>query len=165
VYSGKTIFGAFSKLTLAIGAAMACWLFLLGCQSTGKPASARFASVEIQGNTPGQIRDMTTQVFTEHQYHASHSNMDSMVFEKEGTGWNNVAYGNWTGEGVWERVKASIVPVSEGKFRLQCNAYMVRDKGGTTEEEIKLSSLKSHRYQKLLNEVSQRFRGTTSTAK
>jgi hypothetical protein len=132
-------------------------VFLLGCKSTDKPASAQFASVEIRGNTPGQIRDVAVEVFKEHQYQVMHSNPTNMVFEKEGSGWNNFAYGNWMGEGVWVRVKASIVPVAEGTFRLQCNAYMLRDRRGPTEEEVKLTSLQSHTYQKLLEEIYHRF--------
>jgi hypothetical protein len=146
-------------MTLGMALVTACSLMVLGCKSTGKPASSHFASVELQGNTPGQIRDVAVDVFKEHQYVVSKSRTDAMVFEREGTEWDNIAYGNWMGGAVWVRVKASIVPVSEGTFRLQCNAFMVRDRGGSTEEEVKLTSLKSHSYQKLLDEVSQRLHG------
>jgi hypothetical protein len=144
-------------MTLGIAVALVCSLLPLGCKSTGKPASAHFASVEIQGNTPGQIRDVTVEVFKEHEYLVTHSAPANMMFEKEGTEWDKVAYGNWLGGAVWIRVRASIVPISEEKFRLQCNAFMVRDRGNASEEEVKLTSLQSHSYQKLLEEISQRF--------
>jgi len=140
-------------------------LLLLGCQSTGKPASAHFASVEIQGNTPGQIRDVAVEVFKQHEYLVTRSTPSNMVFEKEGTEWDKVAYGNWLGGAVWIRVKASIVPVSEVIFRLHCNAFMVRDRGTASEEEVKLTSLQSHSYQKLMDEIAQRFHSPSSTSK
>ena len=158
IFGLKTIGQGF-RMTLGIGLVVVCSLLVLCCESTGKPASGQFASVELQGNTPGQIRDVAVEVFKEHQYVVSRSRPDTMVFEREGTEWDNIAYGNWMGGAVWVRVKASIVPVSEGTFRLQCNAFMVRDRGGSTEEETKLTSLKSHSYQKLLDEVSQRLHG------
>ena len=137
-----------------------CWA---GCASTGKPAAARFASVEIQGNTPGQIHDIAVEVFQSSGYQVANKALDEMVFEKKGTKWSEFAYGDWGGDApVWVRVKASIVPVSEARFRLQCNAYMIRDRGGATEEEI--ACFRSRPYQKLMDEVAERLRGT-STAK
>jgi hypothetical protein len=141
-------------------------LLTQGCSSTGKPSSARFASVEIQGNTPGQIRDATIEVFRANGYSVTHAKLDQMVFEIKGGGWSNFAYGNWSDDkGVWVRVKASIVPVSEETFRLQCHAYMIRDRNGSTEEEIALTNLQSHSYQKLMNEVAARFHPGNSATK
>src|SRR6266481_4345277 len=141
-----------------------CWLRILlcfafcllaGCQSTDKPASASFASVVISGNTPGQIRDAAIEIFEDHAYKATQIDPERLVFEKEGSGMNNFAYGSWlAGDRVWVRVKADIVPVGEMAFRLQCHAYMVRDRGGATEEEVALSRLRSGPYQKLLEEVA-----------
>ena len=151
-------------MALGIGAVV-CSLLALGCKSTGKPASAHFASVEIQGNTPGQIRDVTVEVFKQHEYLVTRSNPGNMMFEKEGTEWDKVAYGNWMGGAVWIRVRASIVPVSEEKFRLQCNAFMVRDRGNASEEEVKLMSVQGHSYQKLLEEISQHLHSPNSIPK
>ena len=135
-----------------------CGWLAQGCSSSGKPASARFASVEIRGNTPGQIREVTIEVFKENGYSVSRAKLDAMVFEKEGTKWDNFSYGNWVDDkGVWVRVKASIMPVSETTFRLQCHAYMIRDRGGSTEEEVALNNFQSHTYQKLMDEVAARF--------
>jgi hypothetical protein len=120
--------------------------------------SASFASVTITGNTPGQIGDAAVEVFKNDGYKVAQRNSDRLVFEKEGTKMNNFAYGSWIGDTpVWVRVKGSIVPAGEMTFRLQCTAYMVRDIGGSTEEEIAVSGLHRGQYQKLLDEVAKKL--------
>ena len=137
--------------------------YCAGCRSTAKPAAARFASVEIQGNTPGQIHDIAVEVFQKSGYRVANADLDTMIFEKRATKWSDFAYGDWGGDApVWLRVKACIVPVSEARLRLQCRAYMIRDHGGLTEEEI--ACFRKRPFQKLMNEVSERLRGT-ATAK
>lgn len=129
-----------------------------GCRSTHVPASATFASVVISGNTPGQIRDAAVEVFSHHGYTVAQADPGNLVFEKEGSKMNNVAYGNWLGDTpVWLRVKAAIVPMEAMSCRLQCHAYMVRDRGGATEEEITLSRFHNGQYQKLLDQVAEKF--------
>lgn len=135
-----------------------CWT---GCSSTGKRAAVGFASVEIQGNTPGQIHDAAVEVFQKSGFQVANQGFDTMVFEKQGTKWGNFAYGDWDSP-VWVRVKASIIPVSDAVFRLQCDAFMIRDRGGATEEQV--ACFRSRPYQKLMDEVAERLRGP-STAK
>jgi hypothetical protein len=130
---------------------------LTGCHSTEPPGGTHFASVEIRGNTPGQISEAAVEVFKADGYELAHGGPTHMVFERKASAMSNLAYGNWLDTAVWERVKASIVPVSEATFRLQCQAYMVRDRGGTTEEELKLSGMHSSSYQKLLDKVAKQL--------
>ena len=131
---------------------------LTGCKTSDTPASSGFAAVEIQGNTPGQISEMAIQVFEEAGYLTAMPGRTRLVFEKEGSSMNNVAYGNWIGDTpVWVRVKVSVVHVSETRYRLECQAFMVRDRASTTEEEIKLSSVRRSTYQKLLEETARRL--------
>src|SRR5262249_26426578 len=87
--------------------------------------------------------------------------LSNVVFEKEGSKLDNLAYRDWiSGPQIWIRVKASIVPVSEAFFRLECQAYAVQDKGQSIfEEEIKMSNFSGRRYQKLLDEVVRRLGG------
>ena len=142
----------------------ACALCLLGfggvgCRSAGPSSAKPFASVEIKGNTPGQIHDVAVEVFREHGYKLAKPGLTRLVFERQGSTMDNLAYGNWIGDTpVWVRVKASIVPVAEAVFRLQCEAFLVRDAGSPIiEEEIKISHLRSGPYQKILDEVARRF--------
>ena len=130
---------------------------LTGCHSTEPPGGSHFASVEIRGNTPGQISEAAAEVFQAEGYEVAKGGPTHMVFERKASGMNNFAYGNWLDTPVWERVKASVEPVSEATFRLQCQAYLLRDRGGTTEEEIKLSGMRSNTYQKLLDKVAKRL--------
>ncbi len=132
-----------------------------GCRSASKHKSGGFASVIIQGNTPGQIREVTIDVFSKHGYKNAGPGYTNLVFEKEGSRMDNAAYGNWTGSPPWIRVKTAIIPVSETTFLLQCKAALVRDKGQAAfEEEIKISNFRAGPYQKLLDEVAARLTGT-----
>jgi hypothetical protein len=132
-----------------------------GCKSTDKPESARFASVEIRGNTPGQIRDVVVAVFQEHGYILARTGMTKFVFEQKGSSWNNLAYGNWIGDTpIWIRVKVAVVPVVEATYRIECHAFMLRGRGESTEEEIRITGLHSGPYQKLLDEVAGRLNGS-----
>jgi len=112
--------------------------------------------VQVQGNTPGQIRQMALAVFQSNGYEATRMRDANLVFEKPGSGLNNLAYGNWNGTPVWVRVHTAIVPVSEGAYRLEGKTVLVRDRGGATEEEVKLQGASAT--QKLLEEVARRLK-------
>ena len=147
-------------LPLVVALTLLCGLGVTGCRSVGKPASASFASVEISGRTPEQIRDASVAVFREAGYTIVTTTTTDLVAEKEGTQANKLAHGDWvSGGSVWVRVKATIVPLSAGQHRLQCNASMVRGKGDSFfEEEVKLSNLRGRPYQNLLDEVAKRLK-------
>jgi hypothetical protein len=132
-----------------------------GCKSTGKPASASFASVEIAGHTPAQIRAATVVVFQQEGYTSANERRGEMIFEKEGSHWDRIVHGNWVDDtSVWTRVKASVVPASNGLYRLQCQAYRVRNKGDPVfEEEVRLKNNHSKPYQALLDQVARQMKG------
>ena len=147
------------------------WRFLLlalslctiagpGCHSTKPKSEAeRFAFVELHGNTPGQISEAACEVFRAHGYTVARANRTQMVFEKKGSALNNLAYGSWLGDNpVFVRVKAAIVPIGEATWRLQCEGFTVQDHGSANEEELRISNLRAHTYQKLLEEVAQRLK-------
>jgi hypothetical protein len=87
---------------------------------------------------------------------------DSMVFEKQGTGWNQAAYGGWTdAKPVTVRVRAGIEARPDGANRLWCDAYMVGDAGHALfEEEHKLTRVRRGPYQDLLNKVAEQLKFT-----
>ena len=132
-------------------------LFCLSCRSTGDSTGNSIASVIITGNTPGQIRDVAVDIFSDNGYKVASSSPDHIVFEKQGGGMSNFAYGNWMGSEVWVRVRAAIVPVHERTFRLQCSVFMVRDIGSATEEEVTLTRIHQHSFQNMLDEVAKRL--------
>jgi hypothetical protein len=130
-----------------------CLLLSAGCATREKPDY--LAAVEIRGNTPGQIATATEAVFSENGYKLAGRSGTKLVFEKPGSGMNKFAYGDWVGDTqVWVRVKLNIVPIGEALFRVDCKAFLVKDKGGSTEEEIKVSSMHHRPYQKLLDDVA-----------
>jgi hypothetical protein len=142
------------RALLAIG----CAAFSSGCLSSGKPASASFASVEIRGRSVTQIEETATAVFCDHSYTRKFVPSE-WRFEKEGTRTDQMAYGGWLDESrVKVRVRVEIVPLGAGAYRLQCMAWMVKNPGDSHfEEETKLTNLSSHPYQKLLDEVVRRM--------
>jgi hypothetical protein len=129
-----------------------------GCQ-TGKPASASFASVNIPGKSPDEICRTTAQVFQEDGYRASVLTPDKMVFEKEGTRGESLAYGGLVdthyGAVTLVRVRTQLVDLGQGTYRLQCQAFMVRNAGGSlVEDESRLLNIRSRPYQQLLDKVA-----------
>jgi hypothetical protein len=130
-------------------------LALLGCKSLTKSDPASFAAVRITGHTPEQIHAATMAVFQQDGYEAARVARSELVFEKEGSRWDQIAYGNWVDSNpVWIRVRVSLVPLSDGVFRLQCQAFRVRDKDDTVpENEVRLKNNHSKPYQALLDKV------------
>ena len=130
-------------------------MVLLGCKSLDKPASASFASVQIRGHTPEQIRAATVVVFEQDGYAATDIRRPELVFEKEGSQWDKIAYGSFGDDAaIWIRVKVSVVPLSPELCRLQCQAYRVRNRGDAVfEDQVQLRHNKSKPYQALLDKV------------
>jgi hypothetical protein len=154
---GKRPYQVWLRLCRAV---LLCGLIGSGCRTAGKQSSGGFASVVIEGNTPGQIRHVTIEVFSDHGYKIADERATNPVFEKKGSRIDNAAYGNWTGSPVWIRVRVSIVPAGEATFRLQCKAVLLRDRGQPAfEEEIKLRNFQAGPYRKLLDEVAARLTG------
>jgi hypothetical protein len=148
------------KVVFRIGLFVSALTFLLAaCQTDSKTAAAHFAAVELRGNTPGQIADIAIAVFKDHGFSVARRTYSALVFEKEASRMDNLAYGNWISDKpVWVRVRAEIVPVAEAHFRLQCHPVLVLDKNETMEEELKVK-FRSGPYQKLLDEVALRLSG------
>jgi hypothetical protein len=141
---------------LLLGAVCAA-LVGAGCRSTHSSDPDQFASVDIQDCTPMQIRLVAVQIFQAGGFQVSQAKGSNLLFEKKGSAMNNFAYGNWMEQTVWVRVKAAIVPLSETRYRLQCDAFMVRDRGGATEEQILLHHFQNGPYQELLDKVAQQL--------
>ena len=141
-----------------------CLSLLLGAScGTSKPASASFASVNIPGKTPEDICKTTAAVFQEDGYAVQMLTPASMVFEKEGTKGQSLAYGGvvdtYYGSTTIVRVRAQLVDIGAGSYRLQCKAFMVRKAGDSFfEDESPLTNIRSGPYQKLLNKVAKQLK-------
>jgi hypothetical protein len=133
-----------------------------GCHST-KPGSASFASVVIHNRSLPEVQQATLMVFREDGYAGAPAGADSMVFEKEGTRLNDIAYngviGTHYGQRSAIRVKSQIVELGGNSWRLQCQAFTVRDAGDPFfSEEIPMTNLRGAPYQVLLNKVADRLK-------
>src|SRR5215475_6939324 len=68
---------------------------LPGCST--KPQSASFASVVIHTHSPQDVQTVAGQVFRENGYAGGPTGPASMMFQKEGTRANSLAYNGITG--------------------------------------------------------------------
>jgi hypothetical protein len=151
--------GDWKRKLSAGGLAILCAVFFSGC-STGKPASASFASVVIASQSVTKIQQTTKLVFEEAGYKSKGVPGGLMVFEKEGSRGDQIVYGSLGGAAyggaVTVRVKAEIVDLAgQDAHRLQCTAYMVNDAGdGVFEDQQRMANFRRGPYQKLLDEVA-----------
>ena len=149
-----------SNVSRVVGATLAVSLSALGgwgCQSLTAPAGAGFASVKIGGKTVEQIHAATVSGFQNEGYRAE-LGTDGLVFEREGSRWDEIAYGSNLGrDKLLNRVRAQVVDLGNGTCRLQCTAYAVRCAGPRIEDETKLPHRRSGYYQGLLEQVAQKL--------
>jgi hypothetical protein len=154
------------KIHILLYAAVTCvWLLLsgTGCSSVGGPASGSFASVTIQNHSAEEIAGATAQVFGADGYTGGLRGPGKMVFEKEASRATTFSreglYATQQGARTVNRVRAEIVPLSGGSsYRLQCQAYIVRDAGALLEDEVRYANLRSGPYQSLLNKVKKQLK-------
>lgn len=136
-----------------------------GCRSTSKPADAQFAAVDISGQTPARISAITFSVFEANGYLVADTDPKKPIFEKQASGMNNLKWGNWISDTrVWERVRVTITPRLDSMCRVQCQAFVLRDRGSVLEEEIKISGIHSGKYQEMLEDVAKRLSGKAEPA-
>jgi hypothetical protein len=138
-------------------------LIVSGCHSLNQPGSASFASVLISGRSATKIQKTMVEVFRANGYSGHDNGQQQMVFEKEGTRANNLAYngivGTHYGAQTIVRVKTELFDLGGGSHRLQCQAYMVRNAGDSFfEEEQRLANVRRGPYQTLLNQVANRLK-------
>jgi hypothetical protein len=153
IVSGRILTVLFGAL-LALGGA--------GCTSLSEPSSSSFASVTIYGRSPEEIGGATVQVFREAGYSGGAGGRQ-MVFQKEGSRSDDIAYNGIAnthyGAKTALRVKTELVTLPGNSYRLQCQAFMVRNAGDSfMEEEQRLVNARSGPYQKLLDQVEKRLK-------
>jgi len=146
----------------ALGLTIMAVLLSPAC-GTGKPESASFASVEIAGKTSEEICRTTGAVFQEDGYTVGSLSPSGMVFQKEGSRGQSLAYGGvadtYYGSTTVVRVRASVVDLGAGKHRLQCKAFMVRKANDSFfQDETALLNIRSRPYQNLLDKVADRLK-------
>ncbi len=135
---------------IGVCAVILAGLVASGCSSTS--SKSPFASVELRNVTPMQVRDATIEVFRKDGFLTKEAGKNRLIFEKQATKWNNLVYGDWSTTPLWVRVEVTLVAVSVGTWRLECQAYRVLDRGVSTEESKEIRNKTP--YEKLLKEVA-----------
>jgi len=128
-----------------------------GCSSSGKKEPTPFASVQIHDQAVDRVCEVTAEVFHDHGYKVTRNGAGNFFFEKKGSLANDLAYGNWMGERIWVRVKATVDEMSTGNCQIRCEAFLLRNHGEPLEEEIRITKLHSSQYQEILDEVALRL--------
>jgi hypothetical protein len=133
-----------------------------GCRLS-KPAGASFASVNIKDRTLAQITDAAVHVFHEDGYEVFEGSPGQLMFQREASKMSNIGQNGFVGSAYGEtsivRVRAQIVDLGTGSYRLQCRAYFVRNPGQTMmEDEHPMVNARRAPYQHLLNKVARRLK-------
>ena len=127
---------------------------LTGCKSTDSADSGNMASVNISGHTDAEIKQAAAKVFLWEGY----QQVNPLTFEKQGTSWDKMAYGGWSGNPVWIRMRINVAPAEAGQSILACDAYVVIDRGeGSMEEEKKLFTSYRSECKKILDQTKVRL--------
>ena len=146
-----------------MGAMLALTAFAVSGCRTGEPASASFASVTISGKSSDEICKTAAAVFQEDGYQVGSLSPSNMIFQKEGSRGQSLAYGGLVdthyGAVTVVRVRAQLVDLGAGSYRLQCKAYMVRNANDSFfEDESAVTNIRSRPYQNLLDKVATRLK-------
>ena len=127
---------------------------LTGCKSTDSADSGNMASVNISGHTDAEIKQAAAKVFLWNGY----QQVNPLTFEKQGTSWDKMAYGGWSSNPVWIRMRINVTPGEAGQTILACDAYAVVDRGeGSMEEEKKLFTSYRSECKKILDQTKVRL--------
>jgi hypothetical protein len=130
-------------------------LALSGCGTSRGSGKSSTVTVLIRETSPSAVRGATIDVFETHGYKVGRLDRQSLVFEKPGSKWNDIVYGDWMESRTWNRVRVEVETVDESSVRLRATAYIVQDKGGAIEEQVK--SYRRAPYQELLDEIAARL--------
>jgi len=129
--------------------------FVAGCSSSPEGAgTGKYAAVELDGFSRFAVDMAVQQVFENEGYKLASKSNDTLVFERESSGSQNVMWGNWSSR-LWERVVTKVSRLGEGdRYLLSADAYRVKDKDDKMmEEEKKMGFAVQSKYQKLLEQV------------
>jgi hypothetical protein len=132
-------------------------LAVVGCSTVGKPVLPVLGSIDIPGVPMTRVSDVTAEVFHDHGYKVGTLGWGPLTFERDGSVMNNVAYGNWMGPRIRERVKVTLTELSGGGCRIECSATLVRNEGEPVEDEVTIHKWNGPKYQNLLREVAKRL--------
>jgi hypothetical protein len=140
--------------SIAGGLVLAGVLVLAGCRTADQAHSGDMASLVISHHTEAEIRQATVAVFLENGFEQG----NDLVFEKKATGMETAAYGGWSTNPVWIRLRVSITCPEQGRYIIGCNASLVKDRNqGLMEDEQRYTFQKRDECKNLLDQVKARL--------
>jgi len=133
-------------------------LFVSGCHSMNRPASAGFASVIISNQSPEKIHQAADTVFANNGYQSVQLDNGAQVYEKEASRGDQIAYAGFVGAHEGERtivrVRMGIQKYGANAWLLDCKAWVFTSPGDVVNEQsFALFGFQNGPYQKLLNEI------------
>jgi len=132
------------------------WILVLlagGCQ-TNQGGGTGLAAVEITGHTIRDIVVATRSVMRTHNYVEAPITDGKLIFEKPASARDTAAFGSLMHGEVWERVKMRVANQPNGSVQIDCEVFMVEDKGHRAmEEERRIGVMRQGRYRSLLGEI------------
>jgi hypothetical protein len=134
---------------------------LTGCQTADQADSGDMASVEISGHTDAEILQAAARAFLANGY----QQVDSLTFEKQGTHWDKLAYGGWSSNPVWIRMRLTIISPEVGQTTLGGNVFAIVDHGeASMEQENKLYKAYGAECKKILDQAKASLDASTNSA-
>jgi len=157
---------ALRRFLLALVVTCAAAFFVSACKTSrvapGTPDDGSLASVFVTNTTRSAISEAAFLVMRENGFIYKTSAEGSMVYEREGSKWDQVAYGGWF-EKIWTRVRIAVDAYQIGVFRVSCKVFRVDGRGDLSMGEERLISPKNAEYyQGLLNQVQARINAAAS---
>jgi hypothetical protein len=142
------------RLILAFGA-VASLLSACTLLEPGGPSAAR----TITARSAFQVKDVVERVFVDEGYQPTLRTADGITFERKASRADQVFYGDWIGGEITQRVKVTVTPRGEERFRVGCIPYIVRDPHDISfEDQHRRMQIFSFHYASLLREVRRQCR-------
>ena len=136
-------------------------LIVTGCRTTDAAHSGDMASVMITGHTEAEIRQAVAAVFLAHGFETD----SDLVFDRKAAAMETAAYGGWSTNPVWLRMRVVLISPEEGRFILGCNAFLVKDRNrGLLEDEQSYTFQKRDECKDLLDQVKARLAREPATS-
>lgn len=129
-------------------------LIVAGCRTADEAHSGDMASVAISGHTEAEIRQATAAVFLANGFETS----GDLVFEKKASGMETAAYGGWSTNPIWLRIRMMLFSPEQGRYILGGNAFLVKDRNkGLLEDEQRYTFQKRDECKALLDQIKARL--------
>jgi hypothetical protein len=139
-------------------------LLASGCSTPHRDisGSTRSASVIIGHRSPEQIDASIHKIFARHGYEAKYRD-HNLMFDRRGSLWDAILFGEWYGGGVWERILVFQREVEPGRALVDCDAFIVQEPEDPFFQSVH-PVYRHNKCQKLLDEAGEDLRKAPPTA-